>query len=539
MTLNRRIRKRIYACLRFLMVVAILMVETITMYRSCTTTVTTRTIGTVSSSHNNDDGSPLSTSNIDYLSIQPGELPGYTGWARSGYTLAGFFQVVQPPTIRNTSPKADEFVVVIQCTHPNGRHGGAKFYVRVYGPSVVAGRAIDYGNGTYDILWPVGHNNGRFTVEVILTFSTTPPFQDFPSEEDPGYEGYSLPGFPLLVHLDTPTLFTLSDRFCTAPDILIASSYDGYRQGRWMVTDRVSNPFRVVSKATSTEMTLQRYQSGESALGIFMTYQPYHCHILTSLAQAKVRFRSCHSPLHVIFVGDSVMKLQSNRFVKTKMSGLRITYIKTHLGLRRVLPNVTAELLNIDWTDQTEDRVIVFNSGLHDISDLCSQRSLQRRAVERIDDFRSNASSCVEEYRLLLTQLVGVISSLPVKARIFQTTSAAWMKYGNFGFAWPPDEKQFFSLSTHFSEHFNDIAFEVITAFGNVGIVDAYWLMLARPDNREVDMEQHIGRHMVHPGNEVCHAMVMIWMTLLADMLNRDCIEKNSQAFLFTRSNRL
>ena len=524
--------------------VVIVMFGTNTTCRSSITTMKTRIIDTVSSSHDDHDdvgdGSTLSTSKIDNLSIQPGELPGYTGWARSEHTLAGYFQVVTPLNTRSTSPKADEHVIGIECTHPNGRHGGAKFYVRVYGPSVVAGRTIDYGNGTYDILWPTGHGSGRFTVEVVLAFSTTPPFQEFPSEDDPSYEGHLLPGFPFIVHLDTPTLVTSSDRFCTTQDILVASSYDGYRQGRWMVTDRVSNPFRSVSTASPTELSLQRYQSGENALGIFMAYQPYQCHILTSLAQAKIMFHSCHSPLHVIFVGDSVMKLQFNSFVKSTLPDVRTTYIKTHSGLRRVLPNVTAELLDIDWTDHTEDRVIVFNSGLHDISDLCSQRSLQRRESIHLDNFRSNnASSCVNNYRVLLTQLVGVISSLPAKARIFQTTSAAWMKYGNFGFAWPPDKKQYFSLSTHFSEYFNDIAFEVIVAFGNVGIVDAFWLMLARPDNREVDMEQHIGRHMVHPGYEVLHALVMIWMTLLADVLDRDCIEKNSRSFLFTLSNRL
>ena len=44
------------------------------------------------------------------------------------------------------------------------------------------------------------------------------------------------------------------------------------------------------------EFSVQGYQHGGNALGIFMNYQPYHCRFPLLLDQAKNWFQSCESP---------------------------------------------------------------------------------------------------------------------------------------------------------------------------------------------------------------------------------------------------
>ena len=467
------------------------------------------------------DGSSISKSVADNVSIAPGELPGYTGWARPAYTLAGHFEVVDSPAF---SVDPNDFVMILTCRHEDCRRGGAKFYVRAYGPSVVAGRVKDHGNGNYDIAWPIGKEKGPFTLEVVLAFSATPRFHEYPLDEDPGYEGHLIPGFPVTVISNTTN--PAPARFCQVKDVFVVSSEGGYNNGRWVVVDRVSNRARLQTNS-SREISLQGYQNGGNALGIFMRYKPYDCQIFSWLGQVKRLFRSCNiprKPVHVIFIGDSVMRMQAKAFKEAALNNFRVTSINAHSGLRRVLPNVTAALLDIAWGDHTEDRIIVFNSGLHDIKSLCNQRLFPKSMDENY--------SCSDDYRSLLTELVKLVASLPARLRVFQTTTAAWMKYGNFGFAWPPDKTQPFSLSTSFVEHFNEIAFSVIAPFSSVHIVDAYWITLARPDNREVDINNFAGRHLVHPGREVLNAIVMIWMTSFASTLDSECFDISSQLYL-------
>lgn len=105
------------------------------------------------------------------------------------------------------------------------------------------------------------------------------------------------------------------------------------------------------------------------------------------------------------------------------------------------------------------------------------------------------------------------------------------MKYGNYGFAWSPYKQQILPFDTSFAEHFNEIAFDVLKPFDNIQIVDAYWLMLARPDNREVDADQSIGKHLVHPGNEVLGALTSIWMTVFAETLDEKCFAEYEKQY--------
>ena len=63
--------------------------------------------------------------------------------------------------------------------------------------------------------------------------------------------------------------------------------------------------------------------------------------------------------------------------------------------------------------------------------------------------------------------------------------------------------------------HFNDIAYDVLSSFSNISLMDGYWMTLARPDNREVGKRNEIGKRLVHPGQEVADAMVRVWNHIL------------------------
>lgn len=467
---------------------------------------------------------------VTHLKVMTGELPGYTGWARPDRTLAGYFKVVEPPSTHDSF----QFVVRLNCTHPLCQHGGSKFYVRSYGPSVVAGRTTDHRNGSYDIFWPIGTEHEQFTVEVVLTFSSTPEYKNFPLRDAaaaPAYEGHLIPGFPLLI-TSNKTIIATPDRICSSKDLYVSSSLGGYSKGRWVVVDRVSNPTYFSNE--TDEFSVQGYQHGGNALGIFMNYQPYHCRFPLLLDQAKNWFQSCESPkkpTRLLFIGDSVMKMQEHAFVKAKIHGIQITFIKTHTGLHNILHNVESALSDKALRDESEDLIIGFNSGLHDIAQLCSPISKRRRDKMNLDLHNERWYSCVDHYKRLFTKLAKIISTFPAKLRVFQTTSAGWMKYGNYGFAWSPYKQQILPFDTSFAEHFNEIAFDVLKPFDNIQIVDAYWLMLARPDNREVDADQSIGKHLVHPGNEVLGALTSIWMTVFAETLDEKCFAEYEKQY--------
>lgn len=85
---------------------------------------------------------------------------------------------------------------------------------------------------------------------------------------------------------------------------------------------------------------------------------------------------------------------------------------------------------------------------------------------------------------------------------------------------WPANEPQSLSLSSNMVAHFNEIAYSILSGVDGIHVLDGYWLTLARPDNRQVGLENMLGKHLVHPGQEVLRAMLQVWMhVLLLSML--------------------
>jgi hypothetical protein len=444
--------------------------------------------------------------------LSSGDLPGYTGWARPAETLAGWFEVLEdaPAAVAAGS----YWNVSIICRHPLGQYGGALFYIRAYGRSVLPGEVHDRRDGVYDISIMFA-DPGPHAVEVVLTFSTTLDMDTFPVDTDePGYEGYLLPGFPLTVTVTSETSLS-SSRRCGFSDLTSNSTRSAIDHGRWLVVKRqASRRGRDDTTASADLRAVSRegYQSGLNSLGIQMEYVLYNCLLPQQHDLRDELLSSGKTRRHVIFIGDSNMRKQHQMF-DGLLTGVPTTYITTSLGLVLRLPEIQRSLrLLQEGAGPKTKFVILFNAGLHDISQLCSLRWAQKRRT-----YIHDSSSCVDHYRQSLIQLVDLIRSFPAELAVFQTTTAGWPKWGNFGFAWDPSRLQTLPLDTSSCAHFNEIAWSVMKE-ADIPVLDSYWLTLARPDHREVDVDNSIGPHLVHAGPQVYDSLVRQWITTFLDV---------------------
>ena len=317
------------------------------------------------------------------VAVVPGELPGYTGWARPERTLAGHFRVVgsPPPTVVRAGA---EWSVTVRCSGDPGCGGDGRrshFFLRAYGPAVLAGEASDLGGGMYRLgFYPV--DPGQYTVEAVLAFSSAPPFGDFPlpkGEVEPGYEGYLLRGFPLLMNVvaatSVPGHAPVDRSWCRADELIETSGASAaIRAGRWRVVDKVSGgAHRMGFTEDPDGVSLGGYQRGPNSLGILMEYTPIGCDLLMeasllSAAVSGVRGRhildeclsdartlgSDRGVFHFVLIGDSVMRLQEEA-LRSFLGGsgawergdVRVSRISTFGGISRTLGNITSALRDI------------------------------------------------------------------------------------------------------------------------------------------------------------------------------------------------
>lgn len=106
-----------------------------------------------------------------------------------------------------------------------------------------------------------------------------------------------------------------------------------------------------------------------------------------------------------------------------------------------------------------------------------------------------------------------------------------WPKYGNFGFAWPPNMTQPFPYSPNFCHYWNTIAYNILQELklANILVLDGYWVTHARPDNRWSSKVNDIGEKLVHPGKETFNGMIQMYWTLLLMAITPDCAGKTIQ----------
>jgi len=503
--------------------------------------------------------------------IAPGELPGYTGWARPELTLTGHFQIIGVSDTRGTANR--EWSVDVECTHEECSRGGSLFYLRAYGPSIISGRMEDNGDGTYRaVFYPT--DPGRYTVEVVLEFSQKPEYEMFPvgaNDTEMPYEGWLLPGFPMQITIeedsaaddaggekdrdsavatktaDSPST-TDERQWCSLDQLLETDTDSGRTKGRWKVVDNVRTKFHRQITPDGNGVSYLGYQHGLNSLGVKLKYDNNDCKVLT-YSRANRDADGVHvidrclsglgianSPqpqdqIHVIFVGCSVMRLMHSSFDfllrKANMTNVRTSLVDIRRGLFRTLPHMKSQLRNYTNTFPDERKFVVFNTGLHDIDRLCSARMwpARDRDQELMNKTIPVGEPCIATYKKQFQEMVRFIGDYPAELKVFRSTTPGWMKYGNFGFSWPTDFTQPFQRSHHMVTQINDIAFDVLANADNANdilIMDGFWTSLARPDNTEMGPRNQIGKHMVHPGVEVMDALARKFMHI---MLRSTCSE--------------
>lgn len=369
------------------------------------------------------------------VALRAGDLPGYTGWTRPSETCAGHYRILSMfPSA--TVEVNTEWKVVVACNGPTvptvcTLHQ-AYFYVRAYGPSVITGRVrkMESRPGSYEIIF-VPPDEGQYTVEIVLTFSSVPSFEAFPLRkgvEEPAYEGYLLPEFPLQL--------TVTDRdkdrasrakpTCSLQDLQVQNALEGHEKARWRVIDRVNSATsRKRGKGSVAEYSWRAYQDLETSMGIHMKYEFLACS-LSPLSKILKVFSSYRKKkrrsIHVVFIGDSVMRMQEEffRFNTRGVEGVRSTIISTSGGILATRGNVTESLHAIEQENPLEKRFILFNIGLHEVYTHCNTRIHFRELHPELD----SDEPCLPGFRTRMADLVKLIESVPAELRSFQITTA-------------------------------------------------------------------------------------------------------------------
>jgi hypothetical protein len=258
------------------------------------------------------------------------------------------------------------------------------------------------------------------------------------------------------------------------------------------------------------------YQAGLNSLGIRMDYTYRHC-ALSPMSQLATSLQSMPKiqKYHFVFIGDSNMYRQREFFVREfgNITANATTLIETNFGLTARLPEIRDKLQTLkENAHPDQEFFLLFNAGLHDIGQLCSQVQIQtRRTYITVPE---ETFSCVEHYRKVLTELVQLVKEFPFALRVFETTTASWPKWGNYGFTWPTKVRQVYPHYTQPCGVFNDVAWNVMKDY-DIPVMDAYWLTLARPDHREILKEIKIGGKLVHAGVEVYNLLIRKWVSLI------------------------
>jgi hypothetical protein len=459
------------------------------------------------------------------LTILPGELPGYSGWFRPSVTTAPLYEILyMSPDLLQVDRQWRVRIQCKACSRDN-----PFFYMRAYGPAVIAGTIdrVDHPSlGTFFDAYFYPRDPGSYTVELVLTFSDAPQFNAFPlpkGVKEPGFEGINIQGFPRQITVEGAKPVH-PDKQCTNAQ-LTNETIDA----RWKVVERTPE------KPAFPDGSNKDWVEPRSMTGIHMEYQYPNCRMLDMnqirghlFHLAQKRREQKLNDIHIVMIGDSVMGLQHKRFneLVEGIQGIKTTLISNIKGLAFTLErHVARELKNLGRI--SEPKYVLFNSGLHDITQLCTQ-VLQKVRSEYLDysewPSESQQFSCTEMYSKKFFSFTRLIAEFSANLRVFQSTTAAWPVYGMMEVTWKDNYLQPFSTTPHMVSKFNEIAFESVHHFGTrkISVMDGFQLTRSRPDNRQIQYDNAPGGKFAHPGKEVLDTMVQTWANILVNQIEEE-----------------
>lgn len=365
----------------------------------------------------------LTPTSDDDFRILPGELPGYTGWARPTTTLARQFRAV-PSNKTMQVTQGDSFRLQVQDS--SSQHDSL-FFVRAYGPAILAGSVVAHDVGVYNItigpLWDVG----LYTLEIVLEFSDVSQqwWRRLPLlEGEPSYEGFVVSHAPRsfrVIHPESNISATENLPLCQTEHIVEDSSLS--LKGRWKLMGK-SILQEYNASSTHNLSVLESYQTGPTSLGFQTEYVPFHCRLMSrEEASNPDSFRAVRksssllhqqrdSYFHVVLIGDSNIKLQADLLRDYwRQLPIPITRISTNRGLVQIWSALQAKLHNISngvTPDHTHYFLVLVNSGMHDIHRLCSAEMRGDR-----ETYLTNATEqelpCIDLYQEYVGKLLDLI----------------------------------------------------------------------------------------------------------------------------------
>ena len=458
----------------------------------------------------------------DPLTLTYGDLPGYTGWARPIQSTAAWYTIAPvPPAVATVG---EPFTWTLSCHSPCPLNLSALFDTRAYGPSILPGKVERHPSGNSYTVTVNFLDSGTYVVEIVLAFSNVPPLTSFPltfTFDEPLYEGYLLPGAPFsvqVVHKQGEVNTTRTGQHsCGAPELYESTTTSALSKARWKVTSRTRDTGAVPNPGLNA--SYEEYRRGPGSIGFTADYVYMACR-LTSLnllveQSNALPYRNQHV---IVFIGDSHMRKQYNLFLEYFGGSFESIYVKTNDGLSTRFLEITKALDKLKKMQQERGAQkqihVLFNAGLHEIAILCSQRRVRSRG--RIINVPDEAFSCTQQYEVDLTKLIKLVRGLPNASVVFQSTSAGWLKWGNYGFGWEPNRTQEYPFDSHACADFNDVAFKVMDQH-DIPVMDSFWLTVARPDHRQIDPFNSRGKKLVHSGVEIYEVLLRKWMSIVLE----------------------
>jgi hypothetical protein len=234
-------------------------------------------------------------------------------------------------------------------------------------------------------------------------------------------------------------------------------------------------------------------------------------------------FSQCPRQIQAIYIGDSVLRVQMDKLKSLvgTANNIEFRFLSLHLGYRRnqiLGPSNVQRFLDQARQNHPDDTIVIlFNTGLHDIHQLCGAENAHDRHQYLNRSIPDSDFSCLEEYRSVLGEFASIIQNYTAAdLKIFQSSTAAWPKYGNWNIEWN-HHPQRMPLTSDFVSAFNDVAYDVLSQkkdYDGINIMDGYWITFSRPDNREYGS---VGKKLSHPGDEVLSVMARLWTKMILD----------------------
>lgn len=319
-------------------------------------------------------------------------------------------------------------------------------------------------------------------------------------KQESTYEGRAIPSSPFEVSVAPNKRHEPSQRPCTGAEL-------GTARGTWHLADMP------IDHRGPVNFTAANF-----------SWIPDDCRLpdLTCLIAASAKAKGgCLPSGHramIFMIGDSVTRVQAQSLgdlLTERIEGVGETYTQT---TQHTIFDVHFQATNdgmiprMVFIKQSIDRlldcqhagtctpVLHFNSGLHDLDKYCGGLPHQisfRKGVGLGEDF-----DCITSYVSLLQEVIDYVGATDYNGiKVFRTTTAAWLKFGNYRVNWLESDKrdeQVFISNWLSVVKFNELAIPLFQK-ADWHILDGFQSSIGRPDHTE----RTPGGALVHFDHEV------------------------------------